>query len=392
MICPVELVTTFFARIGFKLKRPQWILSGWVMTFFYMIVLIAGVTILQIDLNPEYTSYYLLIILIIAVFTGLIFEKNTFCRYICPVGYLLGIFSKLAAWGWRVKKKPVCDGCRDKSCISGSYTYQLNYKSCGVDLVPAEIDNNSHCLLCGGCLKTCKTYKTINNSLRPNPAIVKTGFATDLMQIRPLRMAEWFFLFLLTGSMIFEMTHFKVISDIGASVLSNKISAGIWLTDGLFRNLALAAYLFLFLPGLIWLLPFALIKFSGNQLTRRTYVKDASLIFIPVIAAFFVGLSIMEIVTKFPFYRFIIKDVRGVETIKALLFRQIEMPQLPIWIDTAFIIILLTALAGGILLSYRMIPKQLIKFGFKENSKILYVLPLVFILLLAANTFLFLCF
>ena len=129
MICPVELVTTFFARIGLKLKRPKWVLSGWIITVFYIIVLTVGVTIIQIDLNPKYTSYYLLTIVAISVLSGFVFEKNTFCRYICPVGYLLGIFSKLAGWGWRVKKKSVCDSCSDKSCIHKKYEYQLNYKS-----------------------------------------------------------------------------------------------------------------------------------------------------------------------------------------------------------------------------------------------------------------------
>ncbi|GAI22643.1 unnamed protein product, partial [marine sediment metagenome] len=186
MICPVEMVTTFFAKIGFKRKRPKWILSEWIAILFYMIILIGGVTILEVDRNPKYTSYYLLSIVGISIISGLIFEKNTFCRYICPFGFVLGIFSKLAICGWRVKNKDVCNSCSDKSCITKKYIYNLNYKSCGVDLFPGKIDDNNHCLLCGGCLKTCKTYQTDTNSLRPNPGIVKIGFANDLLKITPL--------------------------------------------------------------------------------------------------------------------------------------------------------------------------------------------------------------
>ena len=114
---PAAFYFAFFAKIRLKLKRPKWILSGWVVILFYMIVLIGGVTILSIDRNPKYTSYYLLSIVGISILSGLIFEKNTFCRSICPFGYILSIFSKMAIWGWRVKKRAVCDSCHDKSCI-----------------------------------------------------------------------------------------------------------------------------------------------------------------------------------------------------------------------------------------------------------------------------------
>lgn len=392
MVCPVELITGIFAKTGFKLKRPGWIISGWVITVFYMIVLIAGITILQIDMNPGYTSYYLLIIIGIAIVSGLIFEKNTFCRYICPVGYLLGIFSKMSSWGWRVKNEEVCRTCSDKSCISSKYIYQMNYKSCGVDLVPVEINSNSNCLLCGGCLKTCNTYRISNNSSRPNPAIVKIGFATDLMQMKPLLPAEWFFLFLLSGSMIFEMTHFKVISDISALLLPKNILSGSGLTGGGMRSIAEVAYLFLLLPAIIWILPFMLIRIFRMNIHFSSYLKEISLIYIPVITAFFVGLSIMEIVTKIPYYRYIVNDIRGVETTKAFLFRQTEMPQLPYWTDIALIIILMLSLTFGILISLRLIRNLTGKSDIQGIEKIQFGLPLFFIIILIAGTFIFTCF
>ena len=389
MICPVELVTAFFARIGLKFKRPRWILSGWVITLFYAIVLIVGITILKIDLNPEYTSYYLLSILGIAVLSGVIFEKNTFCRYICPVGYLLGIFSKMAICGWRIKKEPVCLSCTDKSCINSKYLYKMNYKSCGVDLIPAEINSNSYCLLCGGCLKTCKTYKTKNNSSRPNPGFVKTGFANDLMQMRSVLPAEQFFLFLLTASTIFEITHFQVISDMSSSLFPKNISVVLGFSEGIWKNLAEVVYLYLLLPLILWILPFLLLRSFRTGISSRTYMKDISLVFIPVIAAFFIGLSIMEIVTKFPYYKFIIYDIRGVETTKALLFKQIEMPQLPNWIHLSFIFILILSLAIGFVISSKVTRKQLINLEIKETQGLPYVLPLIFIIVLVTESFMF---
>ncbi len=382
MICPMEMVTTFFAKIGFRLRRPRWILSGWIITVFYIIVLAIGITILEIDLNPGYTSIYLIIIAGIAVITGLLFEKNTFCRYVCPIGYMLGIFSKMAAWGWRVKKNPVCDGCRDKSCIDREYTYNLNYKSCGVDLIPSEINDNSNCLLCGGCHKTCKTYKSTKNSLRPNPAMINIGFANDLMQVKPIQFAEWIFLFVLTGSMIFEMTHFRLISDAGASFVSGNISDFLTSEGNLSKSIIKVIYLFFLLPSVLWFLPFLMIRISGTLVTLKNYVKSFSLVFLPVIAAFFVGLVIMEVATKFPYYKYIVKDVSGVETIKAILFMQIPVPQLPYWTDWAFIALLALSLAFGIVFSFRVIREIMRKFSIEKGGKILFILPFIFIILI----------
>jgi len=137
MVCPVEAITTFFSGFGLRLKRPKWLLSGWAITVFYLVILIIGIGGFEIDHNPVYMATYMLVIISVSILSGLIFEKNTFCRYICPVGYLLGLNARLSFFGWRVKDKMVCEQCMDKSCVHKKYIYNLNYKSCGVDLYPA---------------------------------------------------------------------------------------------------------------------------------------------------------------------------------------------------------------------------------------------------------------
>lgn len=117
MVCPVELITTFFAKIGLKRKRPSWILSGWVITVFYITILFVGIQGFAIHRNPYFMAIYLLLIVGVSIIIGGIYEKNTFCRYICPAGYLLGLYSRLSFFGWRVKDKSVCETCKDKYCV-----------------------------------------------------------------------------------------------------------------------------------------------------------------------------------------------------------------------------------------------------------------------------------
>ena len=60
MVCPVEMITVFFAKIGLKSKRPKWVLSGWAITVFYILILFVGIQIFAIHRNPFYMSMYLL--------------------------------------------------------------------------------------------------------------------------------------------------------------------------------------------------------------------------------------------------------------------------------------------------------------------------------------------
>jgi len=53
-----------------------------------------------------------------AVACGLLFSRNTFCAPVCPVGYLLGLYARLAPVGWGVRDKAVCLHCKDRSCVS----------------------------------------------------------------------------------------------------------------------------------------------------------------------------------------------------------------------------------------------------------------------------------
>ena len=60
MVCPVEIITTFFAKIGLKRKRPAWLLSGWAITVFYIIILFVGIQGFAIHRNPFFMAIYLL--------------------------------------------------------------------------------------------------------------------------------------------------------------------------------------------------------------------------------------------------------------------------------------------------------------------------------------------
>ena len=385
MACPVELITSFFSRIGLKLRRPGWITSGWIMTIFYGVIVTAGITIVEIDRVPKYTSVYLLSIMGLSVIAGLIFEKNTFCRYICPVGYLLGIFSKMAFWGWRVKNKVVCRECPDKSCIKSVYTYNLSQKSCGVGLFPANIENNDQCLLCGGCLKTCRA-NSMNNPERPNLAIIRTGFSEGIINSGPLLIVEWVFLFLLSAHLIDEISEYRIIYDLGLLIGHGSFMNYSGLNPGLNKNFMGSVYLFLGLPVLLWFIPYFILLINRIRISVGDYVKNFSIAFIPVIAGLFAGLIIMEIVTRLPYYKYILHDIRGIDTARKIITRQIVIPPASDRLEWGLFIVMILASVAGIFISYKIIKKIKLRLNLKEaRIPLLMALPVAFVVIFFAG-------
>jgi len=164
MVCPVELVTSLSAKIGLKQKAPKWLRSGWVITFFYIIIIFIGIHTLAIHRVPLRMAFYLITIFVIAIISGLIFQKNAFCTYICPVGHLLGLYARIAPFGRRVKDTQVCKDCKNKSCITKKYLYNFQARSCGVNLVPPGLVSPALCKGFAG-LKTnnhCSSYLFIS--------------------------------------------------------------------------------------------------------------------------------------------------------------------------------------------------------------------------------------
>lgn len=80
----------------------------------------------------------------LAVIAAAFFRERLFCNTLCPVGFLLGLFSRMARF--RLKINGSCTGCRacEKVCKSGC-----------IDIAQKRIDNE-RCVVCGNCLAACK--------------------------------------------------------------------------------------------------------------------------------------------------------------------------------------------------------------------------------------------
>jgi hypothetical protein len=124
--------------------------------------------------------------LVAAIGLSVVFERRSFCRYLCPVGGFIGLYSQTAPLELRIKDKQVCAACVGKPCYNGS---SAGY-GCPWDVFPGGLTKNSYCGLCMECLRTCP-HDNIAVNVRP--------FSADLA--RPsARMDEAFKAFIMLGS------------------------------------------------------------------------------------------------------------------------------------------------------------------------------------------------
>lgn len=97
------------------------------------------------------TSIALLAMVLGATAVSAVFRQRSFCRFACPVGGFLSLYSKAAPLALRSRDIAVCGACRTKSCVTGN---ELGW-GCPWLEQPSRLERNNACGLCLECLKTC---------------------------------------------------------------------------------------------------------------------------------------------------------------------------------------------------------------------------------------------
>lgn len=379
MVCPVELITSISAMIGLKSKRPKWILSGWAITVFYILILFIGIEGFAIHRDPSLMAIYLLSIIAVSVLVGLIWKKNTFCRYFCPVGYLLGIYSRLSFLGWRVKDKNVCMSCKDKSCIHKNYNYNIDVKSCGVDLYPAEISDNANCILCAGCVKSCANFQSERIKERPNPQLVKIGFANDLFKVKPFHIAEMFFVLIVSGFVISEIWSEWDTTDNLLKIIPNYVIEKLSIDIHFVNVIINSTIVFIIYPLILWILPFLISRLFGLKLKLKEYLLQYGIAFIPIIAAAHLDKAILKTSSRLPYFQHVFNDISGKQTAQDILENKIILFQNPDWANTIISILVSIIMILGIYLSIKTVVLINKKNNYNTiNSKISFSLSAIY--------------
>lgn len=101
-------------------------------------------------------------LLLIATAVAMLYRQRSFCRYLCPIGGFLGLYSGSSVLAVRCRDTSVCSACRDKGCIAG------NEHAWGCPWLekPNRMTRSNACGFCLECVRACR-QENMTVLLRP---------------------------------------------------------------------------------------------------------------------------------------------------------------------------------------------------------------------------------
>ncbi|MEL7331073.1 MAG: sigma 54-interacting transcriptional regulator, partial [Cyanobacteria bacterium J06560_2] len=119
--------------------------------------------------NTAYLSAWLLLIITAgAVICSVLFERRFWCRYLCPIGGMNGLFAKLSMVELRAQQGICSATCNTYHCYKGGPAEGIGQATAGCPVYshPAQLTDNRNCVLCMTCLKACP-HQSVELNLRP---------------------------------------------------------------------------------------------------------------------------------------------------------------------------------------------------------------------------------
>lgn len=170
--CPIGAIGDW-TQSFFSLKRkyPEKYRNLWIAVILFLIIFAGERHLFQFTRNPPNTAYLLIFFTGLAVVMGAVYEKRSFCRYICPIGLVLGIFSMLSAIELRCKSRKTCQDHNIKECIMGSESG----KACPVGEFPQTMERNNQCLMCMECVRSCSKENIRISPRIPGADIIRSN-------------------------------------------------------------------------------------------------------------------------------------------------------------------------------------------------------------------------
>jgi transcriptional regulator with AAA-type ATPase domain len=152
-VCPISAIGRIFRSLG-SLKRtpPAWLKNraGWIMAFLFLIIVWTE-HVFHMTRTPFATGILLLSLMLMAIVFYVIYQRETWCRYLCPVGSLAAGYSISSTVQVHANPNVCGSQCTTHDCFKGSGTES----GCPVYHHPLYVRDSHLCKLCFTCLRRC---------------------------------------------------------------------------------------------------------------------------------------------------------------------------------------------------------------------------------------------
>ena len=142
-ICPFGYLQDLIYRIPFP-KKVHAFKGDTVLRYLKFAVLIAWLVGNTLGSFGEWQINVPLVIGLVVFVLLFVLTSRPFCKYLCPVGAIFGLFNLLPWCRYKVDSDS-CTKCRACSRV------------CKMDIEPYKTPNSIECIRCGKCKKKCPT-------------------------------------------------------------------------------------------------------------------------------------------------------------------------------------------------------------------------------------------
>ena len=152
-ICPISTGAEIVQRSGglglppMSRLKEAWPLPA--LVGFALILWIEHAT--AMETHPRATAVLLLSLALLAAALGWLYQRHTWCRYVCPLGAMSAAFSTVSALRVHARREVCQASCTGNECYKGSETAQ----GCPMFNHALFLNSGEYCKLCLECLRAC---------------------------------------------------------------------------------------------------------------------------------------------------------------------------------------------------------------------------------------------
>ncbi|MFH1115250.1 MAG: sigma 54-interacting transcriptional regulator [Pseudomonadota bacterium] len=162
-VCPIGVVGNLAKRVAalelpfpaFLRNHSDFLIAGAVLAIIWF------ETATGIRNSPVNLGFLLLAMLISAVIVSMVFERQSWCQYLCGLGGMVGVLAKTSVVELRADRNVCISHCTTNECYLGTETDA----GCPFGQAGPRLHSNRLCKLCAQCLKNCP-HDAIRLSLR----------------------------------------------------------------------------------------------------------------------------------------------------------------------------------------------------------------------------------
>ena len=165
--CPMITIGDVLQKhVSFRWKAPTVLKKRYLGAVVLLVAILYQAWVEEVtgaSYSPLVTGLILLSFTAGAVLSDLFFERHVWCRYLCPLGAWIGVFSMASIMEVRADKR-VCESVKCKGVYC--YTGRDGQRGCAWLNAPRGMTSNRYCSMCGDCLKACP-HGSLSLRLRP---------------------------------------------------------------------------------------------------------------------------------------------------------------------------------------------------------------------------------